>query len=85
MSLADNFIAYHEESGERIEPGDPVTSFRGERGYLRRLDAARVPGKSGKVTVELADVETDHLFDRLVHHYDKVWGLRVEYVPDPNA
>jgi hypothetical protein len=85
MATVDDFVAYDEVTGERVEPGDPVTSFRGTRGYLRRLDRARSLGYSGKVTVELADVETEYLFDRLVYHYDNVWGLRVEHVPDPNA
>lgn len=77
------FVAYDEESGNMVEIGDPVHSFRGDRGVLRGLDAARVPGKSGKVAVELMSDGDDD--GTMVYHYDKVWGLRVEAEPDPNA
>jgi hypothetical protein len=77
------FVAYEEESGNVVEIGDPVTDFRGARGVLRSLTAARVPGKSGKVAVELMSDGDDD--GATVYHYDKVWGLRVEAEPDPNA
>lgn len=67
-------VAFDEATGERVQHGDTVTDFRGDVGILVNVDAASVPGKSGKVTVSTATGTQ--------YNYDKVWGLRVERVPD---
>lgn len=69
-------IAFDEKTGERVNIGDLVTDFRGDRGTLVSLDRAREPGRSGKVAVEM-------LSGRKVWTYDGVWSLRVE--EDPNG
>lgn len=69
------YVAYDEVTGDMVQIGDPVRNFRGERGVLRRLDAARSPGHSGKVAVEAMD------HDQMFYHKDTVWGLRVQAEP----
>lgn len=67
-----NLIATDEKTGERVLVGATVTSFRGEKAKLVSLDRPRVPGKSGKVTVEWAGRKGEW------EYYDGVFDLRVE-------
>ncbi len=59
------------DTGEPVEIGDNVVSFRGERGVLASLDRPEGPGHSGKVTVRVGLDAVER------QHYDGVWGLRV--------
>lgn len=70
--------AFDERTGEPVNIGDTVTSFRGETATLHKLDRARETGRTGKVTVKADD-------GTLLYHYDNVWSLRVEDVDDDGA
>lgn len=64
--------AFSEETGQPVEIGDNVVSWRGTRGILASIDRPRGPGHSGKVTVRVSETLLTQ------QNYDSVWGLRVE-------
>lgn len=63
--------AFKESTGEEVQPGDLVVSFRGEAGGLMGVTKLPSPGKSGNVHVQTPD---GHNF----YNYPQVWGLRLE-------
>lgn len=59
-----------DSDGQEVHIGDIVLDFRGEGAILASLTKARMPGKSGKVTVRDGYSESSE-------YYDKVFNLTV--------
>jgi hypothetical protein len=72
--IGTKLVAFVEATGIRVRAGDVVRDFRGDGGTFVKSEAPRVPGKSGKVMV-IRDG------GNVVHNYDSVWGIRVEWLP----
>lgn len=72
-------IVTDEKSGEVVNDGDTVTDFRGDTARLIKATRARVPGKSGKVLVELPGTSDPYRDGRPIRmeYYDKVFDLHV--------
>lgn len=69
-------FAFNATSGEPVNIGDTVTSFRGEKATVTSLSRAVIPGKSGKVVVrwiEKSSGPTDYESE----YYDGVFDLVV--------
>jgi hypothetical protein len=63
--------AFSLDTGEPVEIGADVTSFRGQPGILVSVDRPNGPGYEGKVTVRVA------LDQNPQQYYAGVWRLRV--------
>jgi hypothetical protein len=69
-------FAFNANTGEQVNVGDTVTSFRGEKATVTSLSRAVIPGKSGKVVVRWIEKESGPTdFER--EYYDSVFDLVV--------
>lgn len=78
-------------TNERVNNGDEITSFRGEKATLVRATRASMPGKSGKVLVQWDQNQPSDFDLKLgswppgfqMEYYDKVFDLDVQMVEQP--
>ena len=73
--------AYNEKTGEQVNVGDTVSSFRDELATVVSLSRATIPGKSGKVVVEWHGETPSGARGYEQEYYDGVFGLVVTDVP----
>jgi hypothetical protein len=76
-----SLIVCDEQTGQEVQVGDVITSHNGHQATLRRATRARMPGRSGKLFVELLERSIDGQLQKAGatgEYNDNVFGLIVK-------